>query len=291
MTAWHRWHQRGALQRWTLKTVAFLLLLAVTLYPRLGLAPTWIQRLGHMNSVLDPQHPALAPLEEQVRAATLGTNDPQALLETVQEVVHQQIPYACDWAVWGVMDFLPTVDEVFQQGREDCDGRAVVAASLLRRMGVEAWLVSDVLHVWVETPAGETMNPTGGAKILASGSAAQPAEQQTRINLSPGLVFNLARGISYGVAAFPLLRELIILSGLCLLTMHPWSSGWRRLCGCLLLWIALGQVRDSGMDAAMQGNQAAVQAAVGFLLALLGWLCLAVRAAARRPNSAAALPE
>lgn len=312
--------------RWPIKLITFAVVTAVVLYPKLWLFPTWLERIGNMNSMLDPEHPALADLEQTVletlaseaaaKAAPLsdariddgapeeaGRADSspvdsittgsspavasaQAALKAVQKAVYERIPYAWDWETWGVCEYLPTVAEVFEQGREDCDGRAVVAASLLRRMGYDAWLVSDLLHVWVETPHGETMSPTGGEKTFVG------TETGTRTTVSLRVLRNLARGLSYGIAVFPLTREVIILATLCLLSMQPWSSGWRRVAGVLLLWIALDTLRDAGRQAAISGQAGHVVATwIGVGLAIGGWLVLAIRVAGRRPRSAATRPE
>jgi hypothetical protein len=170
-------------------------------------------------------------------------------------------------------------------GREDCDGRAVVAASLLQRMGYEAQLVSDVLHVWVDTPAGQTMSPTSAEKTIVS------TPTGTKVNVTPGVIRNLGRGMTYGVGAFPLNREAIILAAIALLTMQPRSSVWRRIAGCLMLWIALTTLRQAGIDAAMHGRAADVaQSWAGWAMALAGWLTLAVRAGGARRDFAAAHP-
>lgn len=246
------------------------------MYPKVWLLPKSIARLANMNSVLDPTDPGLAPLEQQVRARLAPDASASELLAVVEQVVCERIAYAWDWEVWGVVEYLPTVAEALEQGREDCDGRAVVAASLLRRLGHEAWLVSDILHCWVETESGETMSPTGGDKTLVGGA------QGTKTTISLGLLRNIGRGLSFGIAVFPLERELIILVTLCLLTMQPRSSVRRRIIGCLLMCAALFLMRYSGEAAArFEGSLDVAIAGVGFGLAIVAWSTLAIRAADR----------
>ncbi len=264
------WHKRGPL-----KAVLFSLGTALVLYPKVWLLPRTVERYADMDSVLDPQHAALAPLADEVRSDLADKADSQAALAVVQKVVYRHVPYAYDWDVWGVMEYLPTVDEVFQKGREDCDGRAVVAASLLRRLGYDASLVTDLLHVWVQTPMGETMSPTGGEKVLIA------TRTGTRARITPRIGNNLARGLAFGVAAFPLGRELLILAWLCALTIQPRSSFWRRVAGCLVLWIALDTMRRAGIAAARTGALVStLQVSAGAVLVVAGWLMLAIRAKA-----------
>jgi len=279
------------MRRWGAKAAILALVTLVVLYPKPWLLATWFSRIGDLVHALDPAHPGLAPLEERVRASLSAKAPPEEVLRLVQQTVHERIPYGWDWDVWGVAEYLPTVDEALRMGREDCDGRAVVAASLLRRMGYDAWLVSDVLHMWVETPQGETMNPTGGDKTLVGRRQGTEAAG-TQWNVTLGFAQNLARAASFGIAVFPLARELIILVTICLLALQPHSSLLRRLLGCALLGLALSLIRDAGRAAAMAGEFFDVAKAIaGFGLAIVGWLTLVIRGAGPPPRSAATLSE
>jgi hypothetical protein len=285
MNWWQKWHERRAWLRVPVKLLLLAVVVAVTLYPRLDYFQTWVGRLRNIGSLLDPAHPGLASFEADARAQLTSKSDPAEALRVVEKVVYARVPYAWDWDTWGVVDYLPTVDEVLKLGREDCDGRAVIAASLLRRMGYEAQLVSDVLHVWVDTPAGATMRPTSAEKTIVS------TPTGTKVNITPGVVRNLGRGMTYGVGAFPLGREAIILAALALLTMQPRSSVWRRIAGCLMLWIALTTLREAGIKAAMDGSlEHVAKSWGGWGMALAGWLTLAIRAGGAPRGSAAPQP-
>src|SRR6185295_14737276 len=97
----------------------------------------------------------------------------------------------------------------------------------------------------------------------------------TKVNITPGVIRNLGRGMTYGVGAFPFRREIIIAAAIALLTMQPGSSVWRRIAGCLMLWIALTTLRKAGIDAAMYGKaDDLVQSWTGWAVALAGWLTL-----------------
>lgn len=285
MNVWRRLHEQPWWVRGPAKVAFFLLVTGLVLYPKFWLIPTWIERLRNMQSVLDPSSVHLAPLEAEVRAAIPENADTPTIRAAVEKTVFERIPYGWDWDTWGVMDWLPTVDEVFQHGKDDCDGRAVVAASLLRRMGIQADLVSDILHVWVITPEGELMRPTSAEHTLVSGP------QGTEVTITPGLIRNLGRGVSYGVAAFPFERGVIILAALTAVLIHPWSSFWRRVAGALMLWIAFTTIRQTGMSASLDGSLVeAVQTWAGWAVALAGALTLAIRAAAAAPRSEPAPP-
>jgi len=283
---WRRWHERRPWHRRLTKILLFALTLAIVFYPKFWLLPRWLGRLGDMNSVLDPRDPRLAPLETAVRArltaASLPTDSSapsNAVLAAAQSVVYETIPYAWDWDTWGVVDYLPTVAEVFERGQEDCDGLAVVAASLLRRMGYDARLVSDLVHTWVATPVGETMSPGLGEQTLVGG------KEGTATRVSLAAMQNLGRGTAYGIAYFPLPREVIIAAALCLLSLHPRLSLWRGLAGCGLLFVALFALRHTGGTCTPEAGRVLLLwacAGVGFG----GWLLLLVRGAARHSHAA-----
>ncbi|MGD8450658.1 MAG: hypothetical protein PVJ57_02470 [Phycisphaerae bacterium] len=278
MNSWVRLHRWRWWIRWPFKVIAFVVVVAFVLYPKIWLLPRTLDRLQNLDSTLEPGNPGLADLEAEVRTAAGEGLDARKMLPFVERVVYRHIPYAWDWDVWGVMDYLPTTAEVLEKGREDCDGRAVVAASLLRRMGYKAWLASDLKHTWVVTPAGETMSPGKGRKSIAGGP------KGTRFQIDWGMVANVGRSMTYGVAVFPLTRELLILGALCGLTMHPRSGTRRRVAGCLVLLLALGLMRDSGAV----GSGLAAHPAwlwVGLVLGVAGWLLLAIRGEGRRSSS------
>jgi hypothetical protein len=210
------------------------------------------------------------------------------VLQVVESLVYERVPYAFDWETHGVMEFVPTVGEVFAAGREDCDGRAVVAASLLKRMGYEAELATDFLHMWVYTPAGATMSPTSTRPSIRSGT--QPGEEDAIVDWE--MLRQLLRGAVYGVRVFPLPREIAILAAAVLLTFHPRLSWLRFGLGVLLVAAALPLVRfaGEGIPWAERPYWPAIALAGGALCAT-GWLVLAIKGRAGRPGCAAALPE
>lgn len=283
MKAWRRFHEWRWFVRWPIKLIAFALVVGLTLYPKPWLLPEQSRRLGNLEGLIDPDAPGMAELERAVEARLQPDTEPEKALAVVEDTVYQRVPYAFDWETWGVVEYMPTAAEVLERGREDCDGRAVVAASLLRRLGYRSELVADMLHMWVVADRGgeqhEIMSPTGGAKTLRSGPG--PAESV----FSLGMLNNLCRGTSFGVAVYPLRRELVIIAALILVTLNPRSAGWRSVAACLLLWIGLDAVREFGESAARYGGLSAVaRTAAGFGVFVVGWLLLAIKAPARRPD-------
>lgn len=279
--AWRSLHALPAWLRWPLKLAALLGVTLLVLYPRPWLFVRLLERARSLDRLVDPDHPGLEPLVHAVRERAAPDAGPADLLPVVERVVYENVPYAWDWDNWGVMEYLPTTAEVLERRREDCDGRAVLAAAILRRMGCDAWLVSDLVHMWVETHAGETMSPTPGYKSISTIERPAPFAEA-----APGFVGNLSRGLAFGVAVFPLGREIVLLVALVAVTLHPWSTPARRAIGTALLLAGLLLLRTTGVSAATRPDAGAVigaWAAVAMIVA--GWVVLAIRAGRRARRS------
>lgn len=221
-----RLNRRSWFVRWPAKWALFGLAYTLVCFPYPRLVIRHILHWSNPDAIVEPDAPALQPLAEELRASLPPGLAPQKVLDHVEKFVYQKVPYEWDWNTWGMADYLPTVDEVLQMKKEDCDGRAVVAASLLRNLGYEARLVTDFAHVWVSTPQGQTMGP-GKTKTV------EVTEKGVKVDYR-GLL-ELPRIMGYGIAVFPLGRELILVFVLWLLLLG--SSGKVRSIVCLLLLI------------------------------------------------------
>lgn len=287
----HRTARRGRSSRWHLRILLKLLVFgAVTFFVLFPNPAQFVRHLIHvsdMQAMIEPDAPQLAGWETEFRVrvaekqrdweraaasvagASTATSQPFGRREVQQELerfVYEKVKYDWDWNVWGSADYMPTVEEMFAQAagaldgqmREDCDGRAIIAASLLRRLGYEACVVTDLRHVWVTTPEGEWMGP-GRSKTVVS------SEDGNQITLF-GTLANVPVALSYGLAVFPLWRELIILGTAFLLTLggqRAWGpiafGGMLLLQG--LLFMRLGYLAPQGVA----GNGAAWPVWVGVI--------------------------
>jgi len=195
MPFWFRWPTKWVL----LAVVVFLVCYP---YPRIFLRQ--VEHLRRWDDLPNERGPifeeTLGRFESFMEESGKRYHYAAGILDAVQDFVHGEISYAWDWDVWGVADYTPTVSEVIEAGREDCDGRAVLAAALLRGKGIEARLVAGSGHVWLDTPLGETMSPLGQASVRAD---------EEGLSIDWGEFFKL-RSFAYGVAVFPWVRELIV---------------------------------------------------------------------------------
>ncbi|NOT00513.1 MAG: transglutaminase domain-containing protein [Phycisphaerales bacterium] len=181
-----------------------------------------------LNALIEPDAPGLSPYFDELRPKLVDVDAGQDALKIVEKFVYQKVPYAWDWDNWGVVDYLPTVDEVLTAGREDCDGRAVLAASLLRGLGYQADLVTDAVHMWVKTDRGETMSPGAMGTFVESSDAGVVIRWQA--------LTNIPKAFAYGIAVFPLIRELIVVAVIWILTLRR-RIRWRVIGLALLVFV------------------------------------------------------
>ena len=222
-----------------LKLAIFAVVTFFVLFPSPSQLARHISHLRDMQRMIAPDAPQLADLEALVReqlttTAPADADSPPVVQRAVERVVLEKVEYAWDWDQWGSADYMPTVAEMFERAaatdgqlREDCDGRAVMAASLMKRLGYEPTLVTDLRHVWVTTPQGAWMGP-GGETTMASGEAGNEIAWGT-------LLSNIPTSLSFGVAVFPFVREIIILVTAYLLLIHRRMSRTAAVVGFVLL--------------------------------------------------------
>ena len=180
------------------------------------------------NALIEPDATAIRPLVEELRPQMTADLSPREALQRVEDFVYEKLPYEWDWNTWGTVDYLPTVTEAIEMGREDCDGRAVLAASLLRHFGFKTEIVTDFSHVWVKTDKGETMGPGKNKAVIATKNGLQ---------IQWSALAEIPRATAYGVGVFPLGRELIILGVMWLLLLPSHGKG---------VWMILGLAALAG---------------------------------------------
>src|SRR4051794_21909092 len=126
------------LPRRTTVAVACLVWAVLTLYyPN----PTLLPR-----AIANSYNPRVDP--EAVRDIAAQLPDDPAYIE--QQVNGPLVPYAVPWETYGVPWYYPTTKEVLAKGAGDCQGRAIVFASILEAKGIPYKLRASFDHIWVE---------------------------------------------------------------------------------------------------------------------------------------------
>jgi hypothetical protein len=73
-------------------------------------------------------------------------SDPAA----IEKAVLARIPYRCDWELYSMPWYCPTVEEVLERGEGDCKARALILASVLEAKSIPYQVHSSPMHVWVD---------------------------------------------------------------------------------------------------------------------------------------------
>ncbi len=227
-----RWYFRVPV-KWFVLTLTVV----VVCFPYPSVLVRHLRHWRNPNALIEPHAEALEPLVDELRPQMTSRLAPPQALQAVERFVYEKIKYEWDWNNWGTADYLPTVTEAVEKGKEDCDGRAVVAASLLKRFGFRAKIVTDFTHMWVQTEYGDTMSPGKRKAIVAD---------EDGLRIRPGALSQLLKGLGYGIAVFPLKRELIVLAVLWLLLLRHRGGPWCNLVALALLASGLVLLRIGG---------------------------------------------
>lgn len=267
--------------RWYVRLPAKWLILGLTLlavcFPDPDLLVRHIRHWSNPNALIEPNAACLQPFVDELSPRMGDPASPQEALKLVERYVREKIKYEWDWDNWGTADYMPTLAEAIERGHEDCDGRAVVAASLLARFGFQAQIVTDFSHVWVKTEHGETMGP-GKRKAVVAGKQG--------LKLQAAALVELPKALAYGTAVFPLARELIIIAVAWWLMLRRGGGFTCGVVGLGLLLCGVFLLRAGGQDywkpvAWMQWTGGATL--VGSLASLLVWARANARRTHRRP--------
>jgi hypothetical protein len=140
-------------------------------------------------------------------AATLP-DDPRLIEEAVLTRI---VPYGVPWEVYGVPWYFPTPAEVLAAGRGDCQGRAVVLASLLQAKGIPFTLAASFDHIWVDYP-GKNPTPIENARV-AIAQKAPDAQYGFRLPIDWDLRRSWEIEWEYFVAPAPGWRLLLLALG------------------------------------------------------------------------------
>lgn len=256
---------RSRWMRWSRKLVFASVVAILVLYPKPWLLARHVQRSLNLAGLIEPGADGLAAVQQDALDSLAKQGLPptaQNHLIAVERAVYRRWPYAYDWQTWGVANYLPTVAETMRLDRCDCKGRAVVAASVLARMGYTPHLVSDLSHLWVWTPEGEAMGPVrtrSGRRLIDAN------EQGNRLDLGAllsagGLFTDLPARLGFSLSVFPPLRSglLIVTLWVILLNARPrWSLALSGLgamgLGALALGLGCARVEQASLIAAWGG--------------------------------------
>jgi hypothetical protein len=204
------------LPRRTTVAVICLLWAVLVLYPNPLLLP---------RAIAHAYNPTVDPAAVQAIAAQLP-DDPAYIEQYVNGTL---VPYAVPWQTYGVPWYYPTPREVLAKGGSDCEGRAVVFASILKAKGIPFTLRASFDHIWVEYPSKQP-NPSENASIAIMDDGHLQVPQSWDWHAS----YELNKEYFWDPA--PLSRKLLLFGGLAAILFY-------RQLARLALWLRARYMR------------------------------------------------
>ncbi len=138
----------------------------------------------------------------------------------VEDFVTSYVKYEYDFAVYGVPWYIPTPDQVIENSKGDCKGRAILLASILEEKGIPYSFRISPVHFWVDYPGKQETNFTmkyenASNALYSDGEWRWPElmEFQTYYNSWKAALWD----------SMPLLRKILLVGGLVII------AGWNRL--------------------------------------------------------------
>ena len=202
--------------------------IVLILFPDVPKLCSQLGRIGAAESLIESAHPAVAEMSRAVdREMPPGLTRAEQVV-WIEKFVGRSLPYCHDWTQWWNADYWPTASEAIAAGREDCDGIAVVAASVLRHRGFRARLVGNTMHIWV------AVDDTGQEILGAQEDKAFASD----LGWSLPRFSTLVEGMRFGLVEFPWSRWGLLLAwGLGVIS---WGSRRRVLRSVAAGLVALG---------------------------------------------------
>ena len=226
---WLIWGSVGRLRsgwRWLVKSGIFVLFAVGVLFPNPVLFGRQIYRYLHIETLMQADFPGMSTINAELDRGLPANASPQAEFLAVQEYVYRHIRYEYDWDNWGNLDYWPSAAQVWERQREDCDGRAILAASILRARGFHsATLMGNLHHIWVKVDQAELMEPDRESNLKRVG-------QKTVIQW-PSLRMLLS-SLAFYVEVFPTTRNVLLLWMGLALCYHP-RTNWLTFINLILV--------------------------------------------------------
>jgi hypothetical protein len=212
MKLWHKLAKLPFGWRLLVKLLILAFVVLAVLFPHPVILVRELQHLRNPDALIQPDLPALKEISLEIDRLLATNTAPQAEFKVVERFVYQKIRYQYDWYNWGNLDYWPTAAEVWEKKKEDCDGRAVLAASILRARGhKDVRLVANVNHVWVAVGTNELMGPQADKNF-------QRVDGKVKLTLPK---FKTLMDTLAMVCKFPVPRSLILFFTAVVLLYHP----------------------------------------------------------------------
>lgn len=195
------------LKRFLVRALLIPLVMLAVLYPNPGLGYRQLRHFLDFETMIEVDMPGMGEINAAIDASLPAGFSREVELAAVEKFVYEQVEYEYDWNNWLNVDYWPTAREVWERKREDCDGRAVLAVSILRARGyADARLTGNFQHIWAEAGGRELMGPLKEKSFVAETD--RDGVSVTRVSL-PSFAENL-EVLALHIRVFPVFRNLLL---------------------------------------------------------------------------------
>lgn len=154
---------------------------------------------------------------------------------TIERYVDDHVTYAYDFQAYGAAWVIPTPNEVLKSSCGDCKSRAILLASLLEAKGIRHSVEISPVHFWVDYNGKPRTNfaeqyETAEAAIIYNGHLKAPEKTAVLLYL------NTYKNVFW--TSMPLMRKILLISGLLMITQYGRFQGTKRRCwkAMMLKW-------------------------------------------------------
>jgi predicted transglutaminase-like cysteine proteinase len=229
-----KWSTPRIFSRWFWKTGLFCAITAIVLNPNLRIACKQVLHTFGPESLIQSDFSAMQDINHELDQLARDSKARYSEPKIVERYVLKKIRYVTDYENWGNIEYWPTAEEVWSKRQEDCDGRAILAASILRARGYPSTkLVVGLQHMWIQVNENEK-DPSKPSKMIALLNPERTLQLEMKGNPKAGHFLRLAKGLLQPTAFretsaglikdIPAIRKAILISVLLLLCYHPCKS-------------------------------------------------------------------
>ncbi len=215
--------------RFLIKLLIFLIILMIVVSPNPVLNVKQIAAYTNTEALFAP-FPELETINAEIDSLLPEDYTFKDEYNTIVRYVYQHVPYQFDWDNWVNAEYWPSAQQTWERGKEDCDGRAILAVAIFRSRGyADANIVGSMRHLWIKVAGQEGMGPDT-EKIMV----VEDGRKKMRMPPISYLLEAFANQLYY----YPECRMAVIVLSLLVLIYHPTKN--LKLLLAILLVALLG---------------------------------------------------
>lgn len=171
-----------------------------------------------VSSLVNGDFRAKKEVNKQINSLIKDSVSKKEEINIIEKFVLKNIEYTNDWEQWLNIDHWPDADTVWQTKKEDCDGQAIFAASILASRGFEkVEIVGNYQHIWVVVDDIEILYPQKEKNIGSGEGVGQYSFPSLSVVQSTLYFF---------ISIFPAYRLILLLIASIIILSYP-GKKWR----------------------------------------------------------------